>query len=612
MERVNPRSEAIEAICAQLQQSNERTRWSAVKSLSRIGAGEAIPSLVAQLHRDPDPDVRMEIADALGRLGAQEAVDALIATLRDDPDEDVRIQACRALGQLPSPRAIEALLDCLTGDAFSEMDTWELDDDIDYGATWELQREALEGLENIGDARAVEAVVQFMASDDRDDLEAVGLRVLATVGGERALTFVLHQLREGRPLTRCRAARALACVDEPMIRQPLIDALNDREPDVRVAAGWALAAQPPDAAVPHLAVLLRDPDAAVRLEAVNIVATSQHDAVTAHLIRRLNDPQPEIQLRVIQVLEDRFEQRAIAPMLTLLAVSRRNPVLAAELIKALGVLRASDALVPICQILEDRPTSPVRLQAALALGEIESARLQGADVHGDVHQTILSADMPPDPITYLSALANDEDPQVYRAALISLAELGGSPDVICDPSGDEDQEAAHESAVSDQDGESVEVDYPTSTLEAIAQANRIAESQAAAARQQEMRQFASRIAEGIEQPDVHQEDLQTTADVMSKLHDNDRHVQRAALSALGSMQDQSVIEELRSFLFAHGGALWTETLSTLLELNDTKLLPQLLTVLAQPEQEENHWIAVEALAEILAQKTEVESTSFMS
>lgn len=261
MEMVDSRYEVIEVICAQLKQDNDRTRWSAVKSLGRIGACEAIPVLTAHLHSDPDPDVRMEIASALGKLNAHSAVDALIATLRGDPNEDVRIQACRALGQLPSPRSVEALIDYLTGEGLQERDAWEIDDEIDYGASWEIQRVALEGLGAIGDERAVEAIVQCIASDDLDDLEELGFRVLGEIGGKRAVDFVLDKLREGRPRTRCRAARALAKVDDPMVREPLIDALKDPEPDVRLAAGWALAARHVqlDTAAPYLLLCCRTP-----------------------------------------------------------------------------------------------------------------------------------------------------------------------------------------------------------------------------------------------------------------------------------------------------------------------------------------------------------------
>lgn len=594
MEMVDSRYDVIEAICVQLKQDNDRTRWSAVKSLSRIGACEAIPVLTARLHSDPDPDVRMEIARALGRLKAQQAVDALIATLHGDPDEDVRLQACQALGQLPSPQSLAALVGCLASDGLEDAVGWEIDDDIDFGATWEIQRAALEGLGTIGDEHAVEAIVQLMASDDLDDLEELGLRVLGEIGGKQAIDFVLGRLREGEPRTRRRAARALANVDDPAIRPRLIDALRDSEPDVRAAAGWALAAQHAlcDPVAPHLTALLQDPDETVRLEAVNIVAAYRSEHVTEHLIRRLNDPHREVQLRVIQTLEDQLEPRAIAPMLALLAASRTEPALTAPLIKALGVLKAGEALAPICQLLEDEPTPAnpaVRLQSALALGDIAAADWQRPDIGGEASQPERTAKA----VERLKQLANDENLQVSRAALLSLAKLGEGMDVPDQPL--QMDETWPETTA-----------YPTSTLEAMEQASRVAASQATAERQEQIRQYAARLDEDSEETVTKPEAPPTTAEAIAKLHDDDRNEQRAALRALARLQDRSVIEALRAFLFAHGGELWPETLVALLELNDTELLTQLLTILEQSEQEEHHWIAIEALAEMLLHEAGME------
>ncbi|WP_089718967.1 HEAT repeat domain-containing protein [Candidatus Entotheonella palauensis] len=591
MEIIESRAEVIEAISTQLQQDNDRTRWSAVKALSQLGARTAAPTLMAQLHRDPDPDVRMEMASALGRLGTEDAVEALICTLYEDPDEDVRLQACRALGQLGSPHATQVLIDCLTGDVCQNLEEWEFDDDIDFGATWELQREALEGLGALGDTHAVEAIILFMVSGERDDLEELSLQVLAAIGGERALQVVLRQLRAESPRTRRWAARALASVDEPMSRQPLIDALQDQEADVRVAAGWALMAQYPDALSPYLFSLLKDPDAIVRLEGAKLIATSQHDAVTDHLIRLLDDPNRDVQLQVIQLLEDRLEPRAISPMLTLLSTSSTAPELSAALIRALGVLQASEALVPICQLLEAEPTSSlVRLQAALALGDIAEAKSQQPQANVSANQVVGEVRAQPDPAERLLALVNDEDPQVGRAALRSLGKLGRLTGDVFEPS-----VLVNERIV---DRESPR--YPTSTLEAIEQSVQLATSEVAAARQREMRHEAARLLDGARSSGVDQvvEPIgldQNAERVMAKLHDTDRHGQRAALDTLVRLQDRSVIEALRHFLFANGGALWPETLSTLRQLNDSGLCRWLLMALKQPEQEENHWIAIEVL-----------------
>jgi HEAT repeat protein len=117
-----------------------------VQALARLAAREAVPVLVANLGRDPDPDVRMEIAAALGTLEAKEAVGPLMRVLQDDPDGDVRLEACKALGSMRDPRAVDALMTCLQADTVFGLNDWDLEDDIGFDVAWALQREALEAI----------------------------------------------------------------------------------------------------------------------------------------------------------------------------------------------------------------------------------------------------------------------------------------------------------------------------------------------------------------------------------------------------------------------------------------------------------------------------------
>lgn len=323
-----------------------------------------------------------------------------------------------------------------------------------------------------------------------------------------------------------------------------------------------------------------------------MLATYRDDTATDRLLRLLHDPDRDVQLQVIQILEDRLEPRAIAPMLSLLTAPQTEPAVTAALVKALGVLRASEALEPICRLLDDASSnSMIRLQAALALGDIATAELVHVNDRGEASQPDREIEVQPAPVERLAALVDDEDPQVCRAALLSLSKLG--VDVSECPG------TPYEVGLPDPDHSEAPDSYPTSTLEAIERANRAASFQADAARQQQHHKYASGLKDTIERADANPRDNLTIDNVMANLQDDDRNVQRAALDTLARLQDRSVIEPLRALLFAHGGTLWPETLSTLLALQDSELVTRLLTVLEQPEEEEHHWIAVEAIAEVL-------------
>lgn len=666
------RCEIAEVIRGQLEADNDRTRWCAVKALGRLDAREALPGLMAALCHDPDPDVRMEAAAVLGAWSEPQAVDGLIDAINGDPDDDVRLQACRALGQIREPRAEQTLIDCLGADDAVGLVDWDTGDDIGFNVVWELQREALEGLARIGGEKAIEAAIRLLSEDDEDDLQGLGTRVLATIGGQRAAGFVVKQLEEGHRTARRQAAKALGYAQAPdeTVIPPLLAALADAEPDVRIAAGWSLMSKAEAATYPALIKLLQDPDASVRGEAVRMVSGLSAPEVITPLIRLAYDLEPTVQQRAIQTLAERREPRAAAHLLALLTRSQENDVLANTLIKALGRINAFEVLEPLGKFLQSGRLPPTaRMQAVLALGGIaaEAPAAEPAEAG---------------PIDILIGLIDDEDLRIGQAALLALSWAGG--------------ERAHAALINtfrgsiaepacDAGDERPAPTFPTSTLEAlqVAGAAGIKPEPAGAARWR-LRACAARIIRDLDLPDtqvlfyhaardkdpefrceamlglgrrggdddvmallagglndasrevrlaalqalaqmppddaVHLllERLAIESDPLVKqrllesagrlggrralgelnnaLDDEDRHVQCTALEALACLADSAAISAVRPLLFAHGGALWREALTTLQRLRDPEIVSRLVDTLRRPEQEDYHWIAVEALA----------------
>ncbi len=664
--------EIVEAIRAQFNRENDRNRWCAVKALGRLDAREVLPDFIDGLGRDPDPDVRMEIAAVLGTWGGPDAIDALIGTLNGDLDDDVRLQACRALGQIRDPRVVQVLIDCLMVNDDLSLGDWDTGDDIGFSVAWELQREALEGLARIGGEGVVEATIQLLSTEDDDDLEGLGLRVLARIGGQRALDFVIEQLVEGHRTARRQAAKALAQAPGETAIPPLLAALEDVDADVRIAAGWSLVSRTDSALCPTLIKLLQDAEASVRVEAVKMVSNLSAPEVVNALIRLAYDPERAVQQQAIQALGAHCETRASANLLALLARSQKDDVLAHTLITALGRIKAVEALEPLGRLLTSgRLPSTTRMQAVLALGEIAADAAVGA----------CPAEV--DPIDILADLVADENLEVGQAALLALSRIGGeqaNATLINALRGDLPAPAC------DAEDEGAASTFPTSTLEAIQTANapetKLAED--AFVHRQQIRAYAARVLSDLDLPqawallrqaaqdddpklrcaallalsrtsgddevvaivaqgicDASGEvriaalqalghmpaaqamhlllerltvepdplvkahlleiagrigDRRATASLIATLDDDDRHVQRAALEALARLADRTAIAAVRPLLFAHGGALWREALTTLQHLQDPELDAYLLDTLRKPEQEEYHGIAIDALA----------------
>jgi HEAT repeats len=107
---------AVPELVALTQHTEPAVRASAVELLGLVGAaGDAEP--VLDLLTDPAAPVRVAAATALGRLGAGQARDALMNAL-DDRVPTVRVAAATALGGIGGRQASAALLPVARNDTF--------------------------------------------------------------------------------------------------------------------------------------------------------------------------------------------------------------------------------------------------------------------------------------------------------------------------------------------------------------------------------------------------------------------------------------------------------------------------------------------------------------
>ncbi|MBI4641397.1 MAG: HEAT repeat domain-containing protein [Candidatus Tectomicrobia bacterium] len=654
------KEEVVTKLLSVLRWENELTRCCAARALGKIKAREAIPSLVERLLQDPDPDMRMEAAAALGMIASSEGTEALIDSLHNDPDRDVRIEACIALTKIGDTQALDSLIGALAEDEPAGIGDWRAEGDMEFSASWEIQKKALEALREIGDERAVNAVIHLLENDDYEDLQELGFRLLAKRSGAQARNFLLRQLKEGNRLARRRAAKALEQVKEPDVVQALIKTLLDKDSDVRISAARALAEKGDSSVVVPLILLLKDPSAEVRREASTVVAKLRGEEVVEQLLLLLDDEQKSVQQQAVRLLGDRGESQALGKLLALLEKSRDDELFCNEIVKALGKIirrgdgqlsggsriRASEAIDPLCKLLRDRQRDPeTRFQAALSLGYIVK------DV--GLNEERITKQL--DPVDILIELVDDADERVCFGALLSLTRIGGprASDTLIKALRGEIPERAADHLLQNrqrvvrryaarvirerEDPDVVEalmqvaedVD-PELQREVIISLGRTGDPRAIAvvlkgltSWNQEVRMAAIdalemlkvkeavdpiiEVVKGEGNPFVVQRaievlgkfgDRRATEPLVRRLSDNDKQVRRVALETLAALGDKSVVGKVRPLIFEQGGDLRREAVSTLKKLGDPDVVHLLLQTLNNQGDEENHWIAVEALAEI--------------
>ena len=233
---------AEKALFHLLREGSALQKIEAAISVRKAAYRPAVP-LLAEVVRDPRPEVRLSAAAALMVVSGPGAVEALVNGLRDPQIRWVCILGLRQAGTTAVPSLLRR-----TGDP--ELDFWKqhvltgMGEKAIEGCVDTLDREkdaatrsvALCTLEQIRDARAAWPVVR-MLGDPQVGQVAVFLAVRM---GQVAVEPLLLSLSDERPDARIRAAIALGEMREPRAVPALRGMSQDPEPAVRNAASKAL------------------------------------------------------------------------------------------------------------------------------------------------------------------------------------------------------------------------------------------------------------------------------------------------------------------------------------------------------------------------------------
>ena len=148
-------------------------------------------------------------------------VEKFIEELKDD-DFDVRRNAVNALQDIGDNRAIEPLIEALKNEH-------------KLNIRWSIRR----GIKKIGGENVVESLINALTDDDHKAREAIA-EALGGYRDERVVEPLIAALKDEEPRVREAAARALGDVNDVQAVEPLIEALKDDDWHVRVSSARAL------------------------------------------------------------------------------------------------------------------------------------------------------------------------------------------------------------------------------------------------------------------------------------------------------------------------------------------------------------------------------------
>ncbi len=212
---------------------------------------------------------------------SQDPVPALLAQLRDH-DQATKIEAIHQLVRLKESRAVEPLIDLLASDTDPE-----------------VRRSAAYALGQLKDPRAIQPLIASL-KDENPDVCVNSIFAVAQVGGsEQERVNALLAALGHNDLHVCRAAAVgLVLLGDKNAVQPLITALDDSRLTVRTGAAYALGFLGDRRAVPALLRVLEDDRPIVRLAAVGALGILG-GAHTVPALQRLasRDSDPRVRAR---------------------------------------------------------------------------------------------------------------------------------------------------------------------------------------------------------------------------------------------------------------------------------------------------------------------------
>jgi HEAT repeat protein/beta-lactamase regulating signal transducer with metallopeptidase domain len=222
MQLQGPRS--VEERITELRSGNARERRYAAWALGELEDVRGVEPLHESLG-DDDADVRLVAAWALGEIKDEQSIDPLIEIV-DDEDPLVREMAVLALGEIEHPRAVDVLVEAL-----------ERDETLIGPAIW-----ALGEIDSYTAYEARMAVFEALGRRPWDNVEVWAGEWLGWEGPrrERDLPILIQALDDRDPEIRQHGAWEIGHLDDERAVEALLDLLRDENPSVRAMAVWAL------------------------------------------------------------------------------------------------------------------------------------------------------------------------------------------------------------------------------------------------------------------------------------------------------------------------------------------------------------------------------------
>jgi HEAT repeat protein len=272
-------------------------------ALGRLYSGPAAAAILSSMLKDPDPQVRIHLADVLSLAYDSSAVEMLTALLKD-ADPEVRLAAVGALGgggalaearakrlNEPKPDGMMGMMGMMHG--FPQMDLSRIRTLVAALSDADPRVQAA-AAEAVGNAyvNGKQELIRPMLKDAKPRVRELALKALGSAAEDEDFAQVLTLLSDNEATVAAAAAEALGKVrlTKPEAVFAVQSLLKFDKEAVRLAAIKCLGLSFMPEAVDAAISVLDEPDAKMRKCAIEVLAPSWNPKSVAAVTRFLKDP----------------------------------------------------------------------------------------------------------------------------------------------------------------------------------------------------------------------------------------------------------------------------------------------------------------------------------
>ena len=403
---------AVSAICVRYRdglgpERDRRLSSDYAPAVKRIDRQQLLAALAAKAQQ-PDPDIRMAVANVLHELKDPDAAGTL-GKLAEDASSEVRYHAVSACADILTQQAPEEAADV---SALEQILRKALRDDSretarsaamalgkagwapenDEERAWDLvARESWNEALALGEA-AQDAFLKALTADwsqqPRPERRGMVPGMVQTGGLPETVVYAVGRLRDRRAVP----------ILVKMVRQA------PGAPSAPYAAAWALGEIGEPAAVEPLIAALQSAPASLRHEVARALGKLDDARAVAPLMDALTDPEADVQAKAAEALGALGATEAVAPLCALAVDKDTDANVRSAAAKALGQIADLKAREVLVEVLAKDANEKVRTEAATSLGTL-----------GDTEA------IPP----LLDAFLYDPKGAVAETAAMALAGIGG-------------------------------------------------------------------------------------------------------------------------------------------------------------------------------------------